>query len=52
MSKVDKRSFLSLFQGLTLAGDGVFRPEIVNIVLNSYVQRLKPILQPDEAQKK
>ena len=44
ISKVDKRTFLSLFQGLTLVGDAVFKPEIVNIVLNSYVQRLKPIL--------
>lgn len=51
ISKVDKRAFLSLFQGLTLAGDKVFRPELLNIVLNSYVQRLKPVLQPDEAQK-
>ncbi len=47
ISKVDKRAFLSLFQGLTLAGDKVFKPEILNIVLNSYVQRLKPVLQPD-----
>jgi hypothetical protein len=37
ISKVDKRTFLSLFQGLTLAGDKVFKPEILNIVLNSYV---------------
>jgi hypothetical protein len=48
ISKVDKRTFLSLFQGLTLAGDKVFKPEILNIVLNSYVQRLKPTLQPDK----
>ena len=48
ISKVDKRAFLSLFQGLTLAGDKVFKPEILNIVLNSYVQRLKPVLQPDQ----
>ena len=48
ISKVDKRAFLSLFQGLILAGDKVFKPEILNIVLNSYVQRLKPVLQPDK----
>ena len=48
ISKVDTRTFLSLFQGLTPAGDKVFKPEILNIVLNSYVQRLKPTLQPDK----
>jgi hypothetical protein len=32
---------LSVFQGLTLAGDGVFRADLLNLMLNQYVQRIK-----------
>ncbi|TNV84738.1 hypothetical protein FGO68_gene16543 [Halteria grandinella] len=41
IGKVDKRQFLSIFQGLSLTGEGVFRIELLNNILNSYVQRLK-----------
>ncbi|TNV74156.1 hypothetical protein FGO68_gene5579 [Halteria grandinella] len=41
IAKVDKRQFLSIFQGLSLTGEGVFRIELLNNILNSYVQRPK-----------
>jgi hypothetical protein len=37
IAKVDKRQFLSIFQGLSLTGEGVFRIELLNNILNSYV---------------
>lgn len=39
IAKVDTRQFLSLFQGLTLVGASLLRGDILNIVLNSFVQR-------------
>jgi hypothetical protein len=39
ISKVDKRQFLSLVQGLTLVGETIMRAEILNLILNSFVQR-------------
>jgi hypothetical protein len=38
---MDKRQFLSIFQGLTLAGEGVFKPDILNLMLNQYAIRIK-----------
>lgn len=41
LDKLDKRQFLSIFQGLTLAGDQIFKPELLNMVLNSFIMRIK-----------
>ena len=37
---VDTRQFLGLFQGLTLSGEQVFRLDLLNVFLNSYIKRL------------
>jgi len=40
IGKVDKRQFLSIFQGLAMSGENIFRSDLLNMILNSYVHRL------------
>eukprot|EP00347_Sterkiella_histriomuscorum_P015336 403357409 len=39
VENVDNRQFLGLFQGMTLTGDAVFKLDLLNRFLNSYVKR-------------
>ncbi|CDW74326.1 UNKNOWN [Stylonychia lemnae] len=41
INDLDSRQFLSVFQGLSLCGDQVFKLELFNKYLNSYVQRIQ-----------
>ena len=35
--RCDNRQFLSLFQGMTIAGESVFKSDMMNLFLNSFI---------------
>ena len=47
IESMSTEQFLSVFQGLTLTGASVFQPELLNQILNSFVERL-PTLTFDD----